>query len=41
MKTITRNPNKNIYPATEDYIHALEVHDAIVEIPNLVYFVSD
>lgn len=26
MKTIVRNPTSGIYPATPDYVHALEVH---------------
>lgn len=28
MKTIVRNPDVGIYPATEDYVHALEVSGA-------------
>ncbi|MGH6947917.1 MAG: RidA family protein [Kiloniellales bacterium] len=28
MKTIVRNPTDGIYPATEDYVHALEVQGA-------------
>lgn len=28
MKTIVRNPTSGIYPATDDYIHALEVRGA-------------
>jgi 2-iminobutanoate/2-iminopropanoate deaminase len=26
LKTIVRNPSTGIYPATRDYVHALEVH---------------
>ena len=35
MKTIVRNPSDGIYPATEDYVHALEVSGA-----NRLLFVS-
>ncbi|HEY9548553.1 MAG TPA: RidA family protein [Kiloniellaceae bacterium] len=28
MKTIVRNPTSGIYPATDDYVHALEVRGA-------------
>ena len=28
MKTITHNPDKEIYPATADYVHAIEVQGA-------------
>ena len=28
MKTVVRNPAIGIYPATSDYIHALEVQNA-------------
>lgn len=28
MKTIVRSPTKGIYPATDDYVHALEVQGA-------------
>jgi len=28
VKTIVRNPASGIYPATDDYVHALEVRDA-------------
>jgi 2-iminobutanoate/2-iminopropanoate deaminase len=28
MKTIVRNPTMRIYPATDDYVHALEVQAA-------------
>lgn len=28
MKTIVRNPASGIYPATDDYVHALEVREA-------------
>ncbi len=27
METIARNPTKGIYPATPDYVHALEVRN--------------
>jgi 2-iminobutanoate/2-iminopropanoate deaminase len=27
MKTIVRNPTKGIYPATDDYVHAIEVEN--------------
>lgn len=27
MKTVTHNPTRGIYPATTDYVHALEVRD--------------
>jgi 2-iminobutanoate/2-iminopropanoate deaminase len=25
MRTVVRNPNKGVYPATPDYVHAMEV----------------
>ena len=28
MKTIVRNPTRGIYPATDDYVHALEIQGA-------------
>lgn len=28
MKTIVRNPDKGVYPATDDYVHGLEVQGA-------------
>lgn len=28
MKTVVRNPTEGVYPATSDYVHALEVQDA-------------
>ena len=28
METVVRNPAEGVYPATDDYVHALEVRDA-------------
>ncbi len=35
MKTIVRNPTKGIYPATSDYVHAMEVQE-----PKRILFVA-
>lgn len=35
MKTVTRNPTQGIYPATPDYVHALEV-----QMPKRLLYVS-
>lgn len=35
MKTIIRNPTKGIYPATSDYVHAMEVQN-----PQRILFVA-
>ncbi len=35
MKTIVRNPTQGVYPATEDYVHAIEVQN-----PQRILYVS-
>ena len=35
MKAIVRNPTKGIYPATSDYVHAMEV-----QAPSRILFVA-
>ena len=35
MKTVVHNPTKGVYPATDDYVHALEIQR-----PERLLFVS-